>query len=429
MPHRRHPAVGGCVTARRTNTRGNPDRRLAPRPLSAHLASAMTLWLSCRAALPILKDVSPPSSAMRERLRALAAEIDEFGSDKVATALDCEIVQRAGLFLAGLEGYRRHPFRRSDTAMPVLWREGTTKLLDYGRSTNGRAILVVPSLINRYYVLDILPERSFLRHLVGHGLRPVVVDWGVPGKKERNFDLTEYTAGRLDRAFTALVSITGAPIGLLGYCMGGLLALALALRRQSETACLALLATPWDFHAGHAERVRLLAQAAGCASLFCSAGDPVPVEVIQSLFFTLDPFTAKRKFTRFATLDPEGEEARSFVALEDWLNDGVPLAQRVARDCARCWYADNEPGRGRWRVGGQLVAPRLLHRPALVVVPGRDRIVPPISAQPLAAEFAEATVLRPPLGHVGMMSAARAPDLLWTPVADWLRAQSGARGC
>jgi poly[(R)-3-hydroxyalkanoate] polymerase subunit PhaC len=204
--------------------------------------------------------------------------------------------------------------------------------------------------------------------------------------------------------------------------MGGLLAPALALRRRPEIGCVALLATPWDFHGGNPARAQRFAQAAQQIISYCGSQPAVPVEIVQTLFFMLDPFTAERKFTRFAALDPAGEEARSFVALEDWLNDGVPLAARVARECMRCWYADNEPGQGRWQVEGQRVDPKLLQRPALVVVPGRDRIVPPSSAEPLAAAL-RATVLRPPLGHVGMMSTARAPAMLWTPIADWLRAQ------
>ena len=74
-----------------------------------------------------------------------------------------------------------------------------------------------------------------------------------------------------------------------------------------------------------------------------------------------------------------------------------------------------------WRVAGQALRPQELRRPALVAIPGRDRIVPPASAEPLAAVIPNAEVLRPPLGRVGMMSAARAPDLLWTPIARWLR--------
>jgi len=417
-----------------------PDRRLAPRPLPMHLASAAGLWLSSRIALPFLKpgspflkpgspflkNMSPPSSAAGQRLRALADEIHALGPDWVASALDAEIARRAEAYVCGLEAYRRHPYRRPDTAQGVLWQEGTTRLLDYRDGGDGAAVLVVPSLINRYYVLDLLPERSFLRHLAGCGLRPLVVDWGNPGAAERSFDLTGYSE-RLDRAFAAAAHSAGAPLAILGYCMGGLFAVAMALRQRRRVACLALLATPWDFHAAQSAPARLLGLAADGLAPGGAIAGTLPVEAIQSFFFLLDPFLAERKFVRFAGLDPKGEEARSFVALEDWINDGVPLALAAARDCVRSWYGDNEPGRGLWRVAGLEVQPRLLRRPALVVIPGRDRIVPPGSAEPLAAQLGPAEVLRPSLGHVGMMSAARAPALLWTPIAEWLRAQLHGR--
>ncbi len=415
------------MTARQTSGQDRLDRRLVPRPLAAHLASAMMLWSSSRAVLPLLKGASLPSSAAGERLRGLAAEIDAVGPSSVAAALDLEIICRAKSYLAGLEAYRRHPYRRSNESPAVLWREGTTRLLDYGGDTAGPAVLVVPSLINRFYVLDLLPERSFLRHLSRRGLRPLVVDWGAPGREERKFDLTDYVAGRLESALDAASRLAGAPIGVAGYCMGGLFALALALRRPDETACLALLATPWDFHAEREQPARFFGLIADCLPLLCGEPGTLPVEVIQSLFFLLDPFTAERKFTRFAARDPAGDEARDFVALEDWVNDGVPLAAAVARDCARSWYGENEPARRLWRISGEVVDPKLLRSPALVVIPSRDRIVTPSSAEPLAAAFAGATVLRPPLGHVGMMSAARAPAMLWTAVADWLNARLGAR--
>jgi polyhydroxyalkanoate synthase subunit PhaC len=383
----------------------------------------MMLWSSSRTVLPILNDALLPSSEAGERLRGLAAEIDAVGSSNVAAALDLEITRRAKSYLAGLEAYRRHPYRRSDEVLPVLWREGTTRLLDYGGDAAGPVILVVPSLINRFHVLDLLPERSFLRQLAGRGLRPLVVDWAAPGRKERKFDLTDYVTGRLESAFDAALRLAGAPIGIAGYCMGGLFALALALCRPDETACLALLATPWDFHAERAEPARFLGLIADCLPLLCDDQGALPVEVIQSLFFMLDPFSAERKFTRFAALDPDGDSARAFVALEDWVNDGVPLAATVARDCARSWYGENEPARSRWQISGETVDPKRLRSPALVVVPSRDRIVPPSSAEALATALRGATVLRPPLGHVGMMAAARAPEMLWTAIADWLRAR------
>ncbi len=381
------------------------------------------LWSSSRTILPLLKDASLPSSAAVDRLRVIADEIDAVGPSSVAAALDLEITRRAKSYLAGLEAYRRHPYRRSSEPSPVLWREGTTRLLDYGRDTAGPVVLVVPSLINRFYVLDLLPERSFLRHLAGRGLRPLVVDWGAPGREERKFDLTAYVAGRLESAFDAALQLSGAPIGIAGYCMGGLFALALALRRPDQTACLALLATPWDFHAERAQPAQFFGLIADCLPLLYDEQGTLPVEVVQSLFFMLDPFSAERKFTRFAALDPNGDKARVFVALEDWVNDGVPLAAAVARDCARSWYGDNEPARGQWQISGETIDPRRLRSPALVVVPNRDRIVPPCSAEPLAAALGSATVLRPPLGHVGMMSATGAAGMLWSAIADWLQAR------
>ena len=383
------------------------------------------LWLTSRAALPVLKDASQLSNAAGQRLRALAAEIEAIGAEPVQRALDLEIARRAEAYLAGLEAYRRHPFRRRCTAPPVVWRQGTTRLLDYGRDSVGPTVLVIPSLINRYYVLDLLPERSFLLHLASFGLRPMVVDWGVPDGEERHFDVTDYIVGRLEGAFAAASRTAAAPIGIVGYCMGGLLALALALRRRSRVGCVALLATPWDFHA-QSGQAQLLAPLVERLARVCGMVGVLPVEAIQTFFFLLDPFSAERKFTRFTALDPEGDDARRFVALEDWINDGVPLSLAVARECARSWYGDNEPGKGLWRVAGQVVRPQSLRRPVLAVVPGRDRIVPPSSAEPLAAAIGAATVLRPALGHIGMMSAVRAPEMLWTPLADWLRTQLGA---
>jgi polyhydroxyalkanoate synthase len=295
--------------------------------------------------------------------------------------------------------------------------------LDYGAGAPAPGVVVVPSLINRYHVLDLLPERSFLEHLAVRGLRPLVVDWGVPGPQERGFDLSDYIALRLDAALAAAARLAGTPLAVLGYCMGGLLALALALRRSAPIACLALLATPWDFHVEAAGPARFAGFAAPLLAALSGTAEEVPVEAVQSLFFALDPFLAERKFIRFAGLDPAGEEARRFVALEDWLNDGVPLAFGVAQDCARSWYGDNETARGLWRVAGEPILPRRWRRPALVVLPARDRIVPPRSAAALAAELADASVLQPALGHVGMMAAERAPSLLWTPIAEWLRAR------
>jgi polyhydroxyalkanoate synthase len=377
------------------------------------------LWASSRGGLASLSAGLPPLTG-GPLLGALAGEIAQAGSERVAAALDRELSRRAELFLAGLEAYRGHPYYRAPDEGRAVWQEGTTRLLDYGGA--GKLVLLVPSLINRHYILDLLPERSFVRFLRDCGLRPLVVDWDEPGDDERGFGLDDYIAGRLDRALDAAVGLASAPVAVIGYCMGGLLALALAQRRMADIAALALLATPWDFHAERPEQARLL----GTVIDVAATDETLPLWVIQSLFLSLDPFLAERKFIRFAGLDLGSEAARDFVALEDWLNDGVPLASRVARECGGDWYRDNASARGLWRVAGDIIEPQNLQHPALVVVPGRDRIVPPRSAEALGAALPQATLMRPPLGHIGMMASAAAPQAVWEPITDWLQAASNA---
>jgi polyhydroxyalkanoate synthase subunit PhaC len=403
-------------------------RRLGPRPLPLHLASAATLWMSSRAALPLLRsgllpwrpELEPAAAALTESLAGVAVE------DFVA-AVDAELRHRGDRFLAGLTRYRRHPYRRAPGEPPVLWREGSTRLLDYAPE-GGTPLLVVPSLINRAYILDLLPDKSLLRFLAAAGLRPLLVDWGKPGALERGFTLTDYVAGRLERAAESVAAALGAPLALLGYCMGGLLALALAERRPGLVAALALLATPWDFHAERAGQARLLGEIAEpIARSFTPLGE-VPVDLLQMLFASLDPLLAVRKFTRFAMLPEGSTEERDFVAVEDWLNDGVPLPLPVARECLGGWYGANTPGRGRWLIAGDAVLPGRVAAPSLVVIPAQDRIVPPETAAVLAALLPGAERLSPPLGHIGMVVAREAPATVWQPLAAWLARRAGGRG-
>ena len=207
--------------------------------------------------------------------------------------------------------------------------------------------------------------------------------------------------------------------------MGGLLALALAARRAGDLAGVAFLATPWDFHAERPEQARLLGAAASLFEPVMAALGELPVDLIQLLFAGLDPFQVIRKFLDFAALDAASERAALFVALEDWLNDGVPLAAAVARDCMAGWYGANSPATGHWRIAGRPVRPADCRLPSLAVIPDHDRIVPPRSALALAEALPQAEILRPAAGHIGMVVGAGSAERLRRPLAAWLIRRSG----
>jgi len=327
--------------------------------------------------------------------------------------------------IGGIAAYRRHPWRRTLVDPHAIWEEGGSRLLDYGTTgaggeTRRPVVLFVPSLVNRAYVLDLAPGRSMLRWLAGAGLRPLLLDWGWPGEVERQFTMTDYIAGRLERAMTAAADAAGGPIVLAGYCMGGTLAVAAAARRPDLVSALALLAAPWDFHASDAERARGLARMMPLFEPMLGFSRALPIDVIQTLFALLDPPGVAAKYRAFAKLPQQSARAELFVALEDWLNDGVPLPAAVARECLVGWYGENQPGTGAWRVAGLAIDPSELAMPSFVAVPARDRIVPPESARPLARLIPGAELHEPAAGHIGMAAGATAETALWRPLRDWI---------
>jgi polyhydroxyalkanoate synthase len=235
----------------------------------------------------------------------------------------------------------------------------------------------------------------------------------------------------------------GGPIIVLGYCMGGLLALAATqLYRvrgdlagndpaKDDLAGLALLATPWDFHAEATAHARMVATLGRQLEPVLQILDELPVDLLQVFFALLDPFLVPRKFQNFAALDrqdPAGHAAATrFVALEDWLNDGVPLVSRVARECLINWYGDNATMLGGWDVAGTIIDPGQISVPSLAMVPSNDRIVPPGSALALGHLLPNCRIETPAAGHIGMMVGARAKTAIWPRIAAWMHDVAGGR--
>lgn len=339
-----------------------------------------------------------------------------------AAAVDAEILRRSRALLGAVLAYRSHPFHRPEPALETVHVEGTSRVLAPA-CADGPPVLVIPSLINRWYVLDLLPGRSLVEYLAGAGLSPHVVDWGAPGPLERDFDLTGYVAGRLEGALDAVLERTGSKPALLGYCMGGLLALALAQRRQDDLSSLVLMATPWDFSGSGAGRL-IMAWRSQIGTMLEMHGE-LPTEVIQAMFHAIDPLLTVRKFLKFAEMDRASPECEDFVALEDWINDGVPLAAPVARETLFGWYGENRPARGAWMVAGEPVEPRRMSLPSLLLVPVNDRIVPPDSAIGLAAELPDAVAIHIALGHIGMVTSRHARARAWQRLTDWLQGNMG----
>ncbi len=320
----------------------------------------------------------------------------------------------------GVRLYQAHPYCRHLLDPPVIWQAGTTRLLDYGANTNDPIVLVIPSLINPAWVLDLDEDNSLLRWLSGQGLRPVLVDWGAPGKEERSFDLNGYVTQRLLPVLDHVA--TSAPVAVLGYCLGGTLATALATIPPQKVSRLALLAAPWDFAAWPAEHRAGLSALWQQNKYIAEANGGLSMEILQLMFAALDTGLMARKFENFAKLEQGSAAARNFVVLEDWANSGAAMSYSAAEQFFEHWLNIGGPANA-WEVEGQKIDAAKLDMPVLSILSGQDRIVPLSVTEPLTKAIPNAVTHILSAGHVGMVVGSKARSLVWEPLAAFLKAR------
>ncbi|MBL4802874.1 MAG: alpha/beta fold hydrolase [Emcibacter sp.] len=400
--------------------------RSGPHPLSLHVASSTQNWTAAAAAFPLFQlgglQIHPDLKQQAEDLRQNIADAD---LEQLQLRIMTKAQNRLSHMLAGIRAYQHHPYTRQTTPMPLFNKIGTTEVRDYGRDLvdDAPVVLAVPSLINPAYILDLAENHSFMRNLSEQGIHPYLLDWTTPQSEELAFGLEDYIIKRLLPVIRELHRHHNKKIHLLGYCMGGNLALAAAQILQPENMIegLTLIATPWDFHVDQPAHLPALTTNFLAKDIFNSGLSSIPANIMQLFFFSLDPTLSDRKFRKFSTQIPTASKARNFVAIEDWVNDGSPLSPQVAIDCLRNWYQENQPHNKCWRIADQIIDPSCLDLSGHIITPKTDRIVPPASAKALQKILPNFTHTVASGGHVTMIAGNSSKTTLWHKIASYLK--------
>lgn len=323
--------------------------------------------------------------------------------EKYRQSLQQECLTRNNRFLRGLNRYVRStaagPQPNPSESIPSPY--GTLHLYRSHKAEARRRPLIfcIPSLINKYYILDLTPETSLMQAVNEMGFDAAMVEWNLPTEADAGKDIAAYVSDVL-ALLQAQWEHIDRPIIALGYCMGGILATALA-QLFERVQGLVLLAAPWDYAEYPLARVPQ-AQQARWRELIQQ--EPLySADAVQTLMILANNNRLYKRFARFAdATDPE--EIQQFVALEHWANDGMPLTQRVAEECLLEWPVENPLLNGEWAVEGEKIRPESLKIPALAALPQRDAIVPEAVSRPLAQTLPNCDITQPCGGHVGMVA-------------------------
>ena len=288
--------------------------------------------------------------------------------------------------LLGLRSYAQAPRHEPTEAKPQIARVRGATLRNHGGQ--GPVVLLVPSLINPPRILDLDEQVSLASAITHMGKTVLLLDWG---RAEDRSDLS--VAGHIEQLLLPLLRSIGERVSLIGYCLGGTMAIAAANLFPVDRV--ATLASPWNFERYPETSIRVLDDMWRHSQLAAEGLGALPMEVLQAAFWSLDPLRTVSKFAEFGGLEPESAEAQRFVELEEWSNEGEPLPYPAAQELVEGLFGANLPGRSAWSVGGHAVSDHL-NVPSFHLIAERDLIAPPQTAA-FGKKFAINS------GHVGMI--------------------------
>jgi polyhydroxyalkanoate synthase len=288
-------------------------------------------------------------------------------------------------------------------------------------------LLMVPSMINRYYILDLTPGRSLVEYLLSRGIDVYMLDWGEPGDEDAVISFDAYIAEYLDRVVKQVTRRSKSEqISLLGYCMGGTLTTIYTALRPRAIKNMVNLGAPIDFKDGG-----LLSRWTDAAyypvdKLVETFGN-VPLFLMQAGFQMLKPMGQLAKWVTFFEKVENEEFVKVFLAMEAWANDNVAFPGEAFRQFVKTSYQENLLCQNRLAVGGERVDLGAIACALLNNVAQMDHICAPKSASVLNELVASADkqLVILPGGHVGIVSGTGAKKYLWPTIGDWLVARSG----
>ncbi len=324
---------------------------------------------------------------------------------------------------------RRPRPRVGSTPADVVHTENKWRLLRYRPRATGLAyrtpVLMVPSLINRHYVLDLQPGRSFAEFLVARGHDVYMMDWGTPGPEDRYLTLDQIADDYLGRAVR--IAARNTPRGqthLLGYCLGGTLTAIHTAARPERVASLIGLAAPVRFRDDGLLSTWTRTAGFDPDALVDACGN-VPWPLMQATFHLLRPTLTLSKTVHALDRAWDDEFLDGFIALETWGNDNVSFPGEAFRRYIRELYRDDALVAGTFTLSGRPCRLQAIRCPTLAVTFEHDTIVPWQGAAEILNQVSSSDRERLHLsgGHVGAVVSRKASETLWPRLAAWWAAR------
>jgi len=263
----------------------------------------------------------------------------------------------------------------------VVYRNRLIELIRYDATTTTvypEPLLITPSWIMKYYILDLMPENSMVKYLVDQGHTVFMISWKNPDAEDRNLGMEDY----LELGILAALKVVQqhcphVGVHAVGYCLGGTLmaaaAAALARGTPSPFKTVSLLAAQIDF------------EDPGELALFI---DESQIAFLEDLMAERGYLNGRQMAGAFALINSKDLVWSKLVheylmgghtplnALRAWNADATRMPSRMHGEYLRWLYLENDLAEGRFHALGAPVAIQNIHQPIFCVATEHDHVSP-----------------------------------------------------
>ncbi len=316
-----------------------------------------------------------------------------------------------------------------DTPNDIVSETRLYRLLHYHslvKRVTSTPILVVYALVNKSYVLDLQPNKSWIRHLLMQGFDVYLLDWKSPTRIDKYVSFDDYVNSYIDDCVEIVQNNNSSDkITLHGYCMGSSMSAMYTSLHQEKIQNLVTIAPVIDT-SKDTTVIANISKQMDIDKLVSYIGY-LPPEKLYECYSILKPFKqgVNKYFNLIENIDNE-TFVQNFLRIEKWLYDTPPIAGETIKQWINDIYKKNLLVKNQFKLGTTIVDLKKINVPLLNIVAEEDHLVSPECSVPLneVVSSEDKRLIRFHTGHVGLIASSYSQNNVLPKVGQWIKSRS-----
>ena len=315
------------------------------------------------------------------------------------------------------------------TPHEVLAETKMYKLLHYRplfSRTAKTPLLIVYALMNKSYIFDLQPDKSWIRNLLAQGFDVYLIDWKAPTNVDKFVSFDDYVNWYIDDCIEIVIRKNHVDkVTLHGYCLGSTMSVMYTALHQEKIRNLVAIAPIIDAE-NDTTVLGNLSRHFDSNKLFDSIGN-LPYEQLYAAFSILKPFKqGVNKYINLVENIDNENFVQNFLRIEKWIFDTPPIAGETYRQWIEDIQQKNLLIKNEMKIGNEIIDLSNIKVPLLNIVAEEDHLVSPQCSLPLndSVSSIDKRLMRFHTGHVGLIASSYSQNNVLPKVGQWLRARS-----